>query len=499
MLIGNRQRFAFEIVPVEPSWPVHYQPEAAAWAGLSIWVAGANLAAHVRDGEHEVRAALHVPLAPLADWFVQSIAALTLEQRARWVPTKRGLHAVVREWGRTPPPLGLKEDEWLDAREAFWKRHFLVAGADGARVPNVAFLRTDDDTVVTWAPPRFPGEPRLDFLHPHGEAVVPWVEVLAAVTRLVDEVAVCFERRGLEAPYDWMHRAPRVPAVAAGPDAISLYCARDAREVAALLGLPPEGVVERLGLGDETDPATSPTCQMLRDLPPQAASQVGGSLLETAARAAAPSPGLRDRWVEMRDRALDAARAGTTPEDEGRLAARALRTALALESRPVVDTRDLAATGGLAIADSRVRGEGVRMLIAATQRGTAAATILETPRTTKRWGRRFEEARALGHGMLDPLRGGVLGAASSRWAQETRRRRSGAFAAELLLPAAALEQASGGRLDGAADDDVFTALLDRYGVGARTAAHQLFNHGWLSGAGVRDDLVEAHAHRDATA
>lgn len=127
----------------------------------------------------------------------------------------------------------------------------------------------------------------------------------------------------------------------------------------------------------------------------------------------------------------------------------------------------------------------------------AAAVILPSARTSVAWGQRFEMARALGHFLLDPLRTSVLGAASSRFAGGDRRRRSGAFAAELLLPLAALGRVSGGRLDGAAEATVFKDLMDRYSVGARTAAYQLWNHGLLSSTVVRDDLIDEFAAKGA--
>jgi Zn-dependent peptidase ImmA (M78 family) len=102
----------------------------------------------------------------------------------------------------------------------------------------------------------------------------------------------------------------------------------------------------------------------------------------------------------------------------------------------------------------------------------------------------------LGHALLDPLRADAFGAASTRWAQETRRRRSGAFAAELLLPASALEEASHGHLDGVYADGTFVKLLERYNVGARTAAHQLYNNGWLSSTSLRDELIDVYAKEE---
>ena len=51
-----------------------------------------------------------------------------------------------------------------------------------------------------------------------------------------------------------------------------------------------------------------------------------------------------------------------------------------------------------------------RMVIAGRNDPGVSATILTTPRTKTAWGKRFEEARALGHALLDPRRGGAFGA-----------------------------------------------------------------------------------------
>jgi Zn-dependent peptidase ImmA (M78 family) len=84
----------------------------------------------------------------------------------------------------------------------------------------------------------------------------------------------------------------------------------------------------------------------------------------------------------------------------------------------------------------------------------------------------------------------ILDPTARPWAQSTRRRRSGAFAAELLLPVSGLERASAGHLDNMTDEK-FMALLRNYGVGARTAAYQLYNHKLLSRP-TRDDLIAVH-------
>lgn len=500
MLIGNRGRFAIELAPVEPSWESHYPPERAGWAGLSIWVEDKNLCAHVRDGEESLRSAFFVPLAPLADWIVRSYSAIALEERASRFPTSAHLHSTVREWGLRPPPEGLGEDEWLDVREAFWDRHFVAAGADGSRLPNVALLRADETLVIAWAPPNFISSPPVTMLHPEGLATVPWPEATAAMARFVDEVADAFARTNVSAPYGWMREpTPRLHLTTDSRLALSLYCARSSSALAALLGVDESQLDDVLGIAAGDEPSASAVCQVVRDLSPHPGAEVGVAVRSTVEAARAASSQQNATWLEGRACALDAARAASTPVEQGYLAAHAVRARLGLDSQPIDSAEAVLRQLGVGVTSSATWSNNERMLVAATQGGAAAATILRTPRTQAPWGTRFEQVRALGHALLDPLRAGSLGAASSRWAQELRRRRSGAFAAELLLPQGALEAASGGSLDGTAAPDVFARLLERYGVGARTAAHHLLNRGWLSSPSVRDELIDLHASHNLDA
>jgi len=125
--------------------------------------------------------------------------------------------------------------------------------------------------------------------------------------------------------------------------------------------------------------------------------------------------------------------------------------------------------------------------------GAAVAGTLRSLRTQTPWGQRFEAARAIGHVLLNPEREGALGAAEGPFAQATRRQRSGAFAAELLLPESALSAASGDVLDGATQGQRFESLMAQYGVGAMTAAFQLYNRGWLSSREVCDELIARYS------
>lgn len=494
MLIGNRERFALELHPVAPSWEPRYEPEAAAWAGLGIWIGGKNLCAHVRVGEEELRTAVFVPLGPIADWFVRAYPGIAFEERPRWLEVKTWrLHDMVRKWGESPPPVGLDEEAWLDHREAFWSRHFLLAGADGAWLPNLCLLREDDEVALTWRTSQLRPVPPMTFLHAEGAARVAWTDVHAVLGRFVDEVAKAFEQRKV-APYPWIAAPrPRLHSDAKGSEVIALYCARPLQQVAELLEVQPEEVTSILG-SEALDDRRRMRCARCFAISPR---------LHLRASERRRAPRSRSPW---RSRARLRTRRGpmcawsrATPLEQqrprsgaGQLAARAVRRALALDGQPIGRTPDVLGELGLTVRASAVEANHEHMLVVAARGSTPVVTVLQTLQTRKIWGRRFEDARALGHALLDPLRGDVLGAAGTRWTQSVRRRRSGAFAAELLLPESVLVQASGGHLDGICGGQKFMELIERYGVGARTAAWQLYNHKLVSSQ-VRDELIERHA------
>lgn len=107
----------------------------------------------------------------------------------------------------------------------------------------------------------------------------------------------------------------------------------------------------------------------------------------------------------------------------------------------------------------------------------------------------MELARAVGHLLLDPVStAGVLGAGSSTTrATGPRRRRSGAFAAELVLPTSGVRKLLDELGADAQEEAVFEATMRRFGVGARTAAYHLWNHGFLVNAQRRDALIDEYA------
>lgn len=491
-LIGNRQTFGFEVLPVSPSWRTHYAPEAAGWAGTAIWVGGENLCSHFLPGSSEVREFLFVPLGPIADWIVSALPALEFEERLQHFPTTRRLHHLAEEWSTRRPPAGVTEDAWLDAREAWWTRHFLAAGAEGARLPNLALARDDEKLALDWVAPRHRAKDSPVLIHQTGEYNLPWAEGHSILVEIVTRVASWLQDTPTAAVYDWsVDPAAFLAARPSSWDAIELYTGRPLTELQLLFGVSNvRDLRTALRLPDRaSDPATSVPCQVLRDLSPQVDQQLG-DLLVRAAELSSSSPGASHRtWIEARSLALDAARSGIRPEEAGQLAARSIRQVAGLDGQPIGDVKRLLWQFGVTQERSLVQSAYDRMIVAASEDGAPVVEVLDNPRTGASWGERFEGCRALGNVLLDPIRAGALGAASGPFTAETRRRRSGAFAAELLLPDHALDEASEGKLDGATEESTFTRLLETYGVGARTAAFQLWNHGWLSSEGLRDELI----------
>ena len=135
MLIGDRGRLAIELYPLAPGWERRYAPERTGWAGLSIWINGRNLCQNLLDGSNSIRESVNVPLGPLADWLMRSWTFIRFEERPGLFPPRASTRDTLRAWGNAPPPGQFDEDEWFDARERWWTRHFLAAGADGAQLP----------------------------------------------------------------------------------------------------------------------------------------------------------------------------------------------------------------------------------------------------------------------------------------------------------------------------------------------------------------------------
>lgn len=488
MLIGNRNDLAFEVLPLAPTWERRYLPERTAWAQLAIWVHGTNLCKNHLEGSDSIREGINVPLAPVVDWLVRSWTFIEFEERPGCFPPRNSLRRTLRDWGDTAPAAGFTEDQWFDARELWWTRHFLSAGADGARLPNVSLVRSGDRLVIEWGPAEFPGDQAPRFISEHGQEVLEWFSGEEVLAKFVRFVAEWLRDEDLATLYPWVHLS----------DPLRERESRFDEKLHAYTGIDPgvlyewtdtnteAGLREELGLpADSEDPGGSVITQVLRDLPSDAFEPLRSQVCQLDEETRSET----NFADELRAMARDAAGSNGRAESSGYQAARAVRHHLCLDGKPIDDVEEQLKELGAEVIDSGVECLRERMLVGARRGLGAAVVINRTPRTGTPWGRRFESARGLGHLLLDSYREDALGAASSTFAQPWARRRSGAFAAELLLPMEALLN-DAGHLDSAAQAETFKGIMERHGVGARTAAFQLWNHGLLSSSQVRDELID---------
>lgn len=488
MLIGNRNDLAIEVLPLEPSWERRYLPERTAWAQLAIWVSGTNLCKNHLEGSESIRERINVPLAPLADWLVRSWTFIEFEERPVCFPPRNSLRGTLRDWGDTAPAAGFTEDEWFDARELWWTRHFLSAGADGARLPNISLVRSGDRLVIEWGPAGFPGDHAPRFISENGQEVLEWPAGEEVLAELVTFVAKWLRGEELATLYPWVHLSdPLRERESRFDEKLHAYTGIDPRTLYEWTDTNTEADLRRwLGLPAHCeDPGGSVITQVLRDLPPDPSE----SLRSQVCRLDQETRRETNFADELRPMARDAAASDGNAESSGYLAARAVRDHLGLDGEPIDDVDEHLKDLGAEVIDSGVECLQERMLVGARQGLGAAVVINRTPRTETPWGRRFESARGLGHLLMDSYREDALGAASTTFAQPWAKRRSGAFAAELLLPSEALLK-DAGYLDSAAQKETFQRIMERYRVGARTAAFQLWNHGLLSSSQVRDELID---------
>lgn len=489
-MIGNSDTFGIRLMPVQPSWEIRYAPERAGWAGMEIWLGGRNICRHVNAGESVIRDQVFVPLAPVVDWLVSSVTRIAFEERTGPYPGSGDWHIDKVRWASTSPEFGFSEDDWLDERDAWWQAHFLRSGADGSLLPDLAIGRDEDMMVLQWddganSSARLP----LRFITPAGAVRLPWNVGFEVLSEFARQVAASMSQVP-ELRYDWVSSADPITAEPRDDAwAIEVFVGRSLRTLRQLLDTERDGAVyDALGLTfGWDDPAESVSCQVLRDFTPTISSDLLSSVLHLGSD---PVVGDTNAWRDLRARVHEAVRPAKTDVEAGYLAAAEVRRHFRNEGGPLIDLEAaLFDPLNISVQAAEVSGRGNDMAVAATETNPPVIHLFQTPKNQSSWGRRFEQSRALGHLLCDPLRHNRIGAGSGDFAQGMRRRRSGAFAAELLLPAVGVRAL----LTNERVEEAFPSLLTRYGIGARAAAYQMWNRGLIAGEERRDDLIDAYA------
>jgi hypothetical protein len=458
-----------------PTWSPRAGLDAGPWARLSIWSRERNLTEAVVTGEDRLIDSIEVPLLPIAAWFVRNARAILHEEFPSAVRFDSILHEALDDWNSADAPDEDAAEAFEDARYEWYTRHFIRAGAEGAMLPNLAFARIDGRLFISWDRPVFAGARRIEFTSPSGRHHHAWVSAWGVLCEFVRYVAARSRELGVTG-VPWINSED------------PLAEASDATAADYLQFIAPEGaeLLNRLGIPGSTNPESEPALLALRDLAlGQDRDSLCWALSYLDEATGTPSPQLK-QWRT----AFLACSYPTRPESAGYDAATSLRRALQLNGQPL-GTQELQELLARLAEVEKIPAQSPAndSVVGFREASRARVVLFEHTRTSRPWALRMELARALGHLLLDgATRKGALGTGSSRVARGPRRKRSGAFAAELLLPADGVRKLIGGRPP--SSPEVFEELLAHFGVGARTAAWHLWNQRLLQSEEERDGLIE---------
>jgi hypothetical protein len=492
MRFGDARKLAFDLEPLSPSWERRSPSDRGPWARLAIWACDENFCQNWLPSTREVHEGVYIPLAPLADWFVNNIKFIAYEESARAFPTDVDLTRALEAWKSSAPAAHYGEDLWDDLRFDWSGRHFLLAGAEGSWLPNLAFARTDDRLWLSADTVQFatPGAP--NFTYRPGVYSVPWRDACAAIAEFVQYVGQHLSSSGLQNIYAWSSEpSPFESALEVDLlDYVNLSLGLSNEEIASAFQIESlEDLRNRLELPSQGSPVDSVALQALRDL--EIEEGVVGVALQCDLDTRRTRGG---KFLERRLRTLDAA-PGYPPEEQGYAAARVVRQDLGLNGEPFRDSESL--LQDLFDIEIEERSDLHTLhdhtVAGGHARGFGKVILLDSPQIRKPWSRRMEIFRGVGHLLLDASpEQAAIGAGSSNRSVGPRRRRSGTFAAEMLLPQEAIRKRCGNILDEAAKPEIFEALMSDYGVGAQTAAWQCFNAGLLSSREVVHELIGSY-------
>lgn len=186
MIFGDRDEFALEVDRFDPPWSGVDPQQESVWAAVALWIAGVNVTEHHRHGTDRIRESVHVPLVPLAHWYITARAALHYEERSQ-LGNLHSPHDELDRWSQAHPPAGFDEVSWMDRRDAWWSRHFTGSATRDVITPSLGFVRNDDQALISWRTPELPRSDRT-FVRPRGVEAVSWRIVSSALDEYVAAV-----------------------------------------------------------------------------------------------------------------------------------------------------------------------------------------------------------------------------------------------------------------------------------------------------------------------
>ncbi len=416
---------------------------AATWARLSLHAGNLCASEAIDERSESRRTSIHGSLFPLAEWLVE-----------HW------WHLLYEPSPRTPVPGGRAA---LPSMRGWVQRHNLLAARDGGALPDLTILRDGDDVLLQWEADPVPQTPsRLRFVG-QGEVRVTVAELERSVGSFVEAVLARLEE-GFPDNEDVKRVVNAWCAIRSADPAEAALC-----QSLAVMGVDPYDPDE----ADDTLIEVVERC--IRVLP----DELRPDLFEGSDP---QSLGNNLEWVERERVGLRADVSGaefptidpvaaSTPHEIGYLTARRVRSELLGMANDVPLPDLTSALDRLGWARSpRLASAGIHLDGMVGLDDATSALVLVTADSRSERAERFRLARAAFFPVSRRL--GTNARLLTRSVTPLQRA-ARAFAAELLVPAAALANRVSGRLN----DQEVENLAAEFLVNPMVILHQVENHG----------------------
>lgn len=493
-LMGDTGRFAVKMAFMDDTSERPVAPEmAASWGSFEIWVHGANLCAHLEEGE--ALEAVHWYLLPLLEWLTDNWNAMLHEGR---LPVRNAGEDSVRSLYQTRfPAAGLSADRAL-AHEEDWygwrQRHAIHAAREGGLFPEIFVRRWEDQLELSWSNQSPPGSPDgFAFLVPYGRALLEPDEVAqplfgvmrAAAEQLhgwepessrIEELQAAIAdlnkpRKQRSARLDWLFDLNISDTEAAAPwEAVrSLFNGTTSKIRRAVLEPVGSGLVLRgsshavLLFGSVNPTISRGDARELARLLVDLFDEAGDSR----------------RLLALVDAAVPSGLEGL-PWEQGYEIAEQIHQELSGTGTPSKGVENVLTDLGIDVAETELTDRRIRGVAVAGPQHHPAALVNEShPRNQSPEGRRFTLAHELCHLLVDRREGRKLAVASGPWAPVEVEQRANAFAACYLMPPNEVQRAAASLSEPLASASGVRAVAEAFGTSSRATLEHLHNLGWL--------------------
>ncbi len=510
-LAGDTSRFALKMSFVADTSEIPIEADmAASWGSFEVWINGANLCAHVEEGE--TVEAVHWYLLPLLEWLASNWNPMLHEERP---PVRNAGEDAVASLYRTRFAGATANKERALEHENEWyawrQRHGLHAAREGGLFPEVFLRRWADKVEASWSNRPSPGSPQgFSFLVSHGRALLAPEDVAAALHAVI--------RAGAEQLTAWEPTSERLALLLATVKELKQPSKQRTDRLNWLFSLSLDGG-DQGGSWEAVKGLFRTTSGKVRRaiLEPTGTGLVihGSShavlLFGSVSPTVDPSDALllANLLIELFDErgestaltdvveALALAPVEGTPWEQGYEFAERAHDALALDGHGSIDMDELLVDRlGVRVSTSTLRDPRLRgIAIAGPQHHPAVIPNDSHPRNRSYEGRRFTLAHELCHLLIDRRAGRRLAIASGPWAPIDIEQRANAFAAYFLMPPERVQQVIADLTEPLGSASGVRYVAETFGTSPRATLEHLYNLGFvdeferelLRGTGLSDE------------